>query len=209
MSAAAAPRLRLVMTYQDLITRAQAGDHQARDALVADLLPILRRFVRRFSGNGVELDDLVQNVAVEVMQALPSFRGESQLSTWACAIAARVALKARKRAAQINNTQQPEADDTPRRVSIALAHEITPEREVDVKQRLAKVKTILAQLNPDQRRAWMLFEVEGKSLNEIATLCDAPLPTVATRLREARQRIVKQVQRDRAELVRVQEETGS
>ena len=65
--------------------RAQAGDEDARDALVRRHLPLVRSLVRRFAGRGVDADDLLQQGMLGLLQAILGFdpaRG-FQFSTYA------------------------------------------------------------------------------------------------------------------------------
>ena len=75
----------------------------ARDAAVADLRVILRRglgkAMRGHPGvNDAFLDDITQDAVLRVLDVLASFRGGSQFTTWAVAVAVRVAFTELRRA---------------------------------------------------------------------------------------------------------------
>ena len=55
-----------------------------------------------------------------------------------------------------------------------------------------KLRTLYAALNelPDEyREAFILFEIEGNSLQEIAQMTDTSLNTIASRVRRSRERL--------------------
>ncbi len=55
--------------------------------IVADNSEKLYWHVRRFVNSHEDADDLLQEIFLKIWQALPTFRGESRLSTWAWRIA--------------------------------------------------------------------------------------------------------------------------
>ncbi len=184
----------------ELLVRCRAGDRAALEAVARHLMPTVRRYVRRVLRQASAADDVEQEVMIELVRRLPAFRGEARLSTWAYTIATRAALRglpARGEAVLAETPETPEPHEP-----------VTPERHLDAKRRLQRVQAIVGRLSPEQRSAWVLFELEGKSLEEIAQICEAPLPTVATRLRDARLAVMKLVAREQAELSRVAAPTG-
>jgi RNA polymerase sigma-B factor len=56
-----------------LARRANAGDREARDALVIELLPLARRLARRYARSNESLDDLEQVAAMGVVKAVDRF----------------------------------------------------------------------------------------------------------------------------------------
>jgi RNA polymerase sigma-70 factor, ECF subfamily len=77
-----------------------------------------------------------------------------------------------------------------------LLHETVP-----VKQReaLAFGQRLLRLLTPEQREVFMLYEVEDMPTSEIARALSCPVRSVRAQLREARERIVAEVERIAAE----------
>src|SRR5512142_1064816 len=59
--------------------------------IYAEYYPRIRRYLTRLVGE-FEAEDLAQEVFVRVNQALPTFRGESQLLTWIYRIATNAAV---------------------------------------------------------------------------------------------------------------------
>jgi RNA polymerase sigma-70 factor, ECF subfamily len=138
------------------------------------------RVVRWLPAMGVQradLEDVAQETFVIVQRRLNGFDG-ANLGAWLYAIALRVATNHRRLAWF-------------RRVLLAPDHRAedpapTPELGAERAQLLTRAEQLLAQLPTKQRRAFVLFEIEGYSGEEIAELEGVPVATVWTRVHHAR-----------------------
>jgi RNA polymerase primary sigma factor len=57
----------------DALAVCAGGDAEARAELVRRLLPLVRRWARRYAGHGVELDDLIQDGVLGVLRATTGY----------------------------------------------------------------------------------------------------------------------------------------
>ena len=78
----------VLLTHDDtleLIKKAQAGDMQARERLVASNIALVKSLVRRYINRGVEYDDLLQIGSLGLVKAVLGFKAEygSRFSTYA------------------------------------------------------------------------------------------------------------------------------
>ena len=78
----------VLLTHDDtleLIKKAQAGDMQARERLVASNIALVKSLVRRYINRGVEYDDLLQIGSLGLVKAVLGFNAEygSRFSTYA------------------------------------------------------------------------------------------------------------------------------
>jgi RNA polymerase sigma factor (sigma-70 family) len=73
----------------DLVRRAQAGDREALDRLVALHLPLIYNIVGRALNGADDVDDLVQDTMVGIIRGLPELREPSRFRSWAVTIAYR------------------------------------------------------------------------------------------------------------------------
>jgi RNA polymerase sigma-70 factor (ECF subfamily) len=80
------------MTDDERLELAKHGDRRAFDELVAPHLAKMKNLVRRMVGHPQDSEDITQDALVRAYTRLGTFRGESSLSTWLCAIATRVAI---------------------------------------------------------------------------------------------------------------------
>lgn len=171
---------------RSLIRRCRRGDDAAwqelHDAYSADIGRFLRGMVRHG-----DIDELVQRVFVELMSALPRFRGHSSLRTWLLRIARNVALyeirSASRRKRHLSRFAE-ESDVTGPPV----------DARVHARHRLEQILTLVDQLDPPFREVWLLREVSGCTGAEVADILGIPTTTVRTRHHRARQQLVQRLE---------------
>jgi RNA polymerase sigma-70 factor, ECF subfamily len=83
-----------------LVTAAQRGDTHAFEALVQRHQPRVIRTLFHLLGNEAEADDAAQEVWIRVYRKLPSFRMDSQFSTWLYRITSNEARSALRRSSR-------------------------------------------------------------------------------------------------------------
>lgn len=73
-----------------LLSGAAGGDPDAVRALLDSVGPVVYGFVfARVGGSEPAAQDLLQDTLIEALRSAPTFRGDSSLRTWVCAIARR------------------------------------------------------------------------------------------------------------------------
>lgn len=165
----------------ELISRAQRGDMLAFRQLYDAYLRRVAAQVGRLLGPSSEVEDVVQEVFVQVHRSLPKFRGDSEFSTWLYRVTWNVTVTHLRR--RPNHTPV----DLPALMQFACEKELWGKLEAR-----DKLRTLYAALNelPDEyREAFILFEIEGNSLQEIAQMTDTSLNTIASRVRRSRERL--------------------
>jgi len=169
-----------------LARAAAAGDRSATHALLVALAPHLLRTVRSLLGrNDADAEDVAQEAALVVIGALRSFRGESTVMRFATRTAVLVAMNARrKRAADKRGSKVTSGE---RDLDELGASSDSPEQSLARARAAAAVRELLLTLPAAQAEALALHCVAGASLAEIAETTRAPLQTVKSRLRLARQ----------------------
>jgi RNA polymerase sigma-70 factor (ECF subfamily) len=153
------------------------------------------RFVWRTLGRlGVreaDLMDVTQNVFVVVHRQLPGFEGRSEVTTWLFSIC-RLVVKDYRRSAPIRLEVLVDVDELSRRVAAAESSH----GGLDAGDLSRALESVLDKLPEKLRIAFVLFELEEMSGEDIARLLEVPVGTVRSRLRLARvafQREVKLV----------------
>jgi RNA polymerase sigma-70 factor (ECF subfamily) len=178
---APAPGLSLSPSHDDaLVARCVTGDQLAWRDLYRVYFPIAGAFLRKLGVRPNELDDATQEVFVQLFRYLPRFRGEAQLKTWLyklCFTQARRARRWRTLSGTLQRWFGGEEATTGLEFSAAAARE--------------RVEHALDQLNDGERLVLVLYEFEGLSGEEIASLAGCPVATVWRRLHYARQRFVE------------------
>jgi len=151
--------------------------------------PQVSRWAARLGGPGTDVDDVVQEVFVRVFKNLPHFRGEAALSTWLFQVTANE-IRGRRRRERFRrwfgrNAEQIAAE----RASPALGAYEVLERRQDV----AQLYRALDGLKDKYREVLVLFELEGRSGEEIAALMGVRVATVWVWLHRARSQLLVQL----------------
>lgn len=170
-----------------LVDRARRRDPEAFRDLFQAHVGAVHRVVRRMVGGRPDVDDLVQTAFVEAFRSLPDFRGDALFSTWLTRITVRVTLRAARR-------RHPTAslDDVAEPVSAAPG----PERVTAARETLALVESLLAELRPKRRAAFVLHVLEGYSMEEVAAILSASTSAIKVRVHDARRHIEKRLRQN-------------
>lgn len=173
-----------------LARQAAAGDKEATSDLLKLLAPRLSRVVRAVLGaQHPDVDDAFQLALIGFVQALPAFRGECDPAGYATTIAVRTALAVRRR----SKTERTRREDAAE--SDALAHHgPSPRDQAEATKRKEMLRDLLGELAPEQGETLAMRVVLGWSLQEIAERTGAPLNTVRSRLRLAKEALKKRIE---------------
>lgn len=143
---------------QLIVQRAISGDQAAMRALWARHAPHIDVVVRRLVGQDPDLAaDIAQDVWIQIFRALPSFRGDSQFSTWAHRIAVNRTLNALRRSKRLAALETDVEDDS-----------ASVEPEAERALLAATIEEAAAKLSPGARTVFLLHDVEGYTHEEIA-----------------------------------------
>jgi RNA polymerase sigma-70 factor (ECF subfamily) len=181
------PRLHLVGAREGGLPSIEAlvGREPEAVARLYDLqVERVERLLVAVMGPDRELDDIVQRVFVEVLDALPRFRGTEpgMLVAFLDRITVNVArtwIRRRKRNAWLFLAAPAELPEIPASFG-----------EPRARAALQVALGILDRLPVDERVAFSLRRIEGFRLEEIAQLVEASLATVKRRIDRAEQRLV-------------------
>jgi RNA polymerase sigma-70 factor, ECF subfamily len=139
-------------------------------------VPYVARALRYFGVPDKDLADVCQEVFIVVHRKLSEFEQRSSLRTWLFRICQRAASDYRKKAY----------------VRLETGVETTPESSAPVDSFTEPLETrrlllrALEQLDDDKRAVFVLFEIEGLDMKEVAQVMDCPLQTAYSRLHAAR-----------------------
>ena len=179
-----------------LARAAAQGDSAATGQLLRALAPRLGRVVRAVLGSGhPDLDDAVQQSLIGLVQALPAFRGDCEPIGYATIIAVRTAVAARKR----SRTDHARREDGVE-ADLIETHAPSPGEEAAASRRKELLRGLLDDLPSEQAEALAMRVVLGWSIKEIASHSGAPLNTVRSRLRLAKEALKSRIELD-ADLV--------
>ncbi len=150
-----------------LVERILEGESTAFDELYRSHQARVYALLTRLLGPVAERDDLLQESFLQLYNALPSFRGESSLSTFLYRIVSRLAAKAGRR-----RHRDPVAFDSSL-IENCFGGEAP--RSAQDRQQLEQTFAMLLRVRVDRRIAFVLHTVEGLSYREVGdTLNIAP-----------------------------------
>jgi RNA polymerase sigma-70 factor (ECF subfamily) len=143
--------------------------------------------VRRLGVSARDAEDVAQEVFLAVHAGLAQFERRSKLKTWICAICLHKVQDYRRQSVRRRETI---SADPP-----ALADDDTPHDGLLRKQRVRLLEEMLDRLPDNQREVFVLYELEGLSMSDIARTLACPVFTAYGRLRNARREVRKQFER--------------
>jgi RNA polymerase sigma-70 factor, ECF subfamily len=159
---------------RDLVERARAGNEKAFRRIIEEHHRLIYSVARGVAGQGIDTEDVVQEVFIKIFRALGDFRGEAKLSTWIYRIARNEALNALER-------RRPAAvpiEDCDDLAGAAEDPEAARRRGV-ARERLER---LMERLEERERIALQLRYMGDKTYEEIADIMEIPLGTVKTHI---------------------------
>ena len=156
------------------------------ESVYRDYCDAVTRWAARLSGPEVETEDLVQEIFLIAHRKLGSFRHDAALATWLYRITERVVLRRRRRERVRRWLTPPHA-----RAGLDTASSLPNPLEA-LQRRRAVLLTYeaLEGLNENLRSAFILFEIDELSGQQIADLKGVNVSTVWVWLHRARARFL-------------------
>lgn len=139
------------------------------------------QWVARLGGPHLDPEDVTHDVFLKVEKELPNFRGDSRITTWLYAITVNQVQSARRREKfralfRANSEQMYAVPD------LAEGASETLERAETVR----RLHRVLEGLSSKYRQVLVLFELEGRSGQEVAEMMQAPVERIWVWLHRAR-----------------------
>jgi RNA polymerase sigma-70 factor (ECF subfamily) len=159
---------------ETLLEKLQRRDADALAQWVGDYHNDLYRFLRQLTRHVETAEDLTQQTFVKALGSIGSFEGRCSMRTWLHQIAFReyAAWRRRHRILAPLNPKWAATD-----------------RNLDGITDQQGLLTALQKLHPNHREAFLLFEVQELSLEEISQVTGASVGVVKSRLHHARQKL--------------------
>jgi RNA polymerase sigma-70 factor, ECF subfamily len=162
----------------DELTMLAKGAVDGDDVALAELVRRTQHAVEglcRVLADLDEVEDVVQEVYLRFVAALPGFRFDSPVLPWLLSIARRTCADVvRRRSRRRRLLDRYSALPPPAFVESASAGE------------LVGVFDLLSGLDPDRRIAFVLTQLIGLSYEEAAEVCECPIGTIRSRIARAR-----------------------
>jgi RNA polymerase sigma-70 factor (ECF subfamily) len=166
------------------------GLAERMSALVSQNADFVWRSLRRLGVADSDVDDALQEVFLVVYRRIATYEDRGLLRAWLFAISRQIANHYHRGQSRTERRHRGLMAD----VTVEDPHEIVSRREA-----VELVSSFLEELDEPQRVVFYLAEVEGMTAPEIAAATGAGLNTVYGRLRLARKRFERTVERRMSE----------
>lgn len=167
-----------------LVARALLGDQSGFSELIERHAEMLTRTAWRFTANQQDAEDIVAETFVRAFERLDEIRGAESIGPWLRTIATNLCLDDYRKRRYRGQRIQEYARAVP-----TISTEPDPQGAVLRDESQRELSRALRQLSPRQRAAFVLFEVEGKDLKEVAAEMGCSEGTVKAQLHRARKRL--------------------
>jgi len=172
-----------------LVAALRSGNSRVGGAFYDRTAPVVRRTVHRLLGSGDnDFDDLVQVAMIEILRSLDRYRGECSLDTWASTISANLVYKHIRRRGLERTIFSRELvpEDMPRSLQ---------PRPV-LRAMVERVMLHIRQMPHDRAWAFLLHDVHGYSLEEIARITGTTVAAAQSRLVRGRHELHRYIAND-------------
>lgn len=156
-----------------------AGDRDSYRLLVRRYGDVLHGHALRMAGSPDEAAELVQRALVQGFQKLHKCRDPERAGAWLFRILANLCK---------DHMRSPRRKDVPlTSLASALPSDADPASDAADAEIRARVWRALDALTPEQREAFVLKHVEGRSYEEIAAVMDLSVASLKMRVHRARE----------------------
>jgi RNA polymerase sigma-70 factor (ECF subfamily) len=170
----------------------EPAPHSAEEVF-REYAPRVYNLARRMLSSDPDAEDVTQDVLLQVVRKLPTFRGESAFPTWLHRVTVNAALAHRRKRATHHQHRAPGPLDVvleeqmpqrpPRRWSVG------PEEAALDRETQQLVERAIDELPEEYRDVFVMSDVAGLPNAEIGEKLGLSLPAVKSRLHRARQKL--------------------
>ena len=166
-----------------LMLRYRDGDARAFELLYERHKGPLYRYLQRMCGRREVADDLFQEVWSKVIASRSRYEARAQFNTFLFRIAHNCAIDYFRRSGRPHENAAQDVDELAEQIG-AVEHE-QPDAVLSEAQVRSDFHRALADLPPEQRDVFVLYEESGLTLEEIGRITGVAMETAKSRLRYA------------------------
>jgi len=144
------------------------------------------RVLRHLGVRDADLEDVAQDVFMVAFRRLEDFEGRSSVRVWLYGIALRRASEYRRKA----HVRREVATETLPEDGMSPNQQAT----LETRRKLERLASLLEDLDEAKREAFVLYELEGLTMKEVAEAVGCKLQTAYARHRAARDHVREGVQ---------------
>jgi RNA polymerase sigma-70 factor (ECF subfamily) len=172
----------------ELVEKAKSGDTKAFEELMRRTQDKIYNLGIKFFGNKEDAADLLQETYIKAYESLPNFEGKSSFSTWLYRIATNFALmKLRKEKMKKVSIEELKNLSNGLKNSIDF-YDWSENPYLHYKNEELKeiLNEAINSLPPKYKTIFILHDIEGLSIQEVAKILSLSVPTVKTRIHRSR-----------------------
>ncbi len=143
---------------------------------------LIFKAIRAYTINRAEADDLFQEIMIQIWRSIPSFRGESSVTTWLYRITLNTAIKWKQKERKHNQSE-----------SLDSTHHILEEQKTQQDERLTWLYEEIHKLDNIDRSITLLF-LEGFSYKEMATMLGITESNVGVKINRIKKQLITKSQ---------------
>lgn len=178
----------------EILSGLRRGDAGLAEDFYRRVKPIVDRTVRRLMGRlDRDGEDLGQMALIQLIESVPSYRGECPLDAWVSAVSANVVYKyIRRRRLERTIFSAAMEDDE----EIAVSPRSSGVETTLLRQALRQIADHLSAMRSERAWTFLLHDVCGYSLDEVAHICDISVGAAQSRLVRGRRDIHERIAAD-------------
>ncbi|UCF99376.1 MAG: sigma-70 family RNA polymerase sigma factor [Spirochaetaceae bacterium] len=165
------------------------GNPAAFEGIVERYTPLLYSLAYRLLAYGEEPEDAVQEILEKVFRSLPRFRISQRFFPWMYTIGLNhlrsLARRGRRRSRLKIRTAEPQ-----RLLESVASEQGNPERQSEMQEGERLAQQALDTLRIEYREVFVLRQIQGFSVREVAEVLQIPAGTVKTYLHRARKGMI-------------------
>jgi len=168
-----------------LIEKAQNGDAGAFEEIVRRHGPRIQAIAYQMSGDSDDARDITQEVFVRLLKSLGQFNADYSFATWLYRLTVNLSIdflrknaRYRHKSIEASEVNMGESDNGPR-----------PDENLERKEFCGAIREVTQELSINQRRVFVLRDLQGFSTEEVAAILKCRISTVRVHLARARGRI--------------------
>ena len=174
---------------RDIIEQARTGNMQAFERIYRIASGFVHNVALRITNNRQEAEEVTQDVFMKIYHHLKDFEFRSSFKTWAYRITVNTALNTYKKMSRFNR-RRVDFDSVIDTQALSVDNKKEIFQADERREKEARLTSLLKVLNPNQRAAIILREIQGLSYQEISQALKINLNTVRSRLKRAREALL-------------------
>jgi RNA polymerase sigma-70 factor (ECF subfamily) len=175
----------------ELLAEVRAGDAGAATAFHDRTRPIVNRTVGRLlDRHDADAEDVAQSAFIELVNTVDQFRGDCPLDAWVSVITARIVYKhirRRRMQRKLFSADPPQA---------LMLPTFATQRDLVLRDALRRVRKHLLRVDANRSWTFLLHDVHGYDLNEVASITGVSVAAAQSRLVRGRREVHERVAAD-------------